>query len=359
MGEFRQLGLRELEWAVLGGALLGGGGGGPMDEGRRLGSLATQLGGPQLVSLDDVPDEALVITVSAVGAPGATEALVTPMDYIRAVELLRESLDAPVFGLVTNENGGTATVNGWLQGVVLGLLIIDAPCNGRAHPTGVMGAMGLHQDPSYVARQAAVGGDPARGKRVSLLVSGALPACSSLVRQAAVQAGGLVAVARNPVTAAYMRERAAAGAISQAIDIGARITAARDSAGGPQAVARAAAGAVGGEVVAQGRVSQVDLKTEGGFDSGLVILDDRVELTFWNEYMTLEIDGRRQATFPDLIATLDGSSGLPVASAEVREGAEVLVLVADRTNLKLGAGMFDDELLRPVEQVIGKEVVGR
>lgn len=329
-----------------------------MDEGRRLGGLAVQLGLPRLVALDDVPDEALVLTVAAVGAPAARDSFVTPMDYVRAVELAGETLDAPVFGLVTNENGGLATVNGWLQGVVLDLPVIDAPCNGRAHPTGVMGAIGLHRTPGYVARQAAVGGGAARGRRISLVVTGTLQACDTLVRQAAVEAGGLVAVARNPVTAAYMRGRAAAGAISQAIDIGARIAAARDSGEGPEAVALASAGAVGGEVVARGRVSHVDLKTEGGFDSGIVIVDDRVELTFWNEYMTLEIDGSRTATFPDLIATLGGTTGLPVTSAEVEKGAEVFVLVAHRENLKLGAGMFDDELLRPVERVTGKEVVG-
>ncbi len=38
---------------------------------------------------------------------------------------------------------------------------------------------------------------------------------------------------------------------------------------------------------------------------------DGFEMTFWNEYMTLEKDGERYATFPDLIMTLDAKTARP------------------------------------------------
>lgn len=119
-----------VRYATLGGALLGGGGGGSMEEGRRLGELALKQGNPFIVSVDHMPGDASIVTVSAVGAPAAGDIHVTPMDYVKAVEVLIHN-GVSVDGLITCENGGLATLNGWYQSAVLGIPVIDAPCNGR------------------------------------------------------------------------------------------------------------------------------------------------------------------------------------------------------------------------------------
>ena len=188
------LGREEVEAAVLGGAVLGGGGGGSMALGRRNGLLAVELGAPELVDLEDLPADATLVTVSAVGAPAAKSAHVLPIHYVRAVELLIKYGDTSVDGLISNECGGLATVNGWLQAASLGVPVVDAPCNGRAHPTGLMGSLGLHQRHGYVSIQAAVGGDPAAGRYLETFARGTLERTAALVLQASVQAGGRVAV---------------------------------------------------------------------------------------------------------------------------------------------------------------------
>ena len=66
---------------------------------------------------------------------------------------------------------------------------------------------------SSLSVQAAAGGDPAQGRHIELVVSASLSSASQMVRQAAVCAGGMVAVARNPVSVAYARENAAPGAV--------------------------------------------------------------------------------------------------------------------------------------------------
>ena len=50
-----------------------------------------------------------------------------------------------------------------------------------------------------------------------MICQGKLELTANLVRQAAVQAGGLVAVSRDPVRASYLRENAAPGATTQAM----------------------------------------------------------------------------------------------------------------------------------------------
>jgi DUF917 family protein len=177
-----------------------------------------------------------------------------------------------------------------------------------------------------------------------------------MVRQAAVQAGGLVAVARNPVTAAYARDNGAPGAISQAIELGRRALAA-----GAQSRAAAVAEHLGGTIEARGQVTRFELVTTGGFDVGTLRVEDPDlgdhELTFWNEYMTLNDSQRaRLGTFPDLLMTLD-SEGMPLTTAEIHEGMAVQVLLVPAHRLILGAGMRDPELFRPVERAIGQSVI--
>jgi len=344
--------------AVYGGALLGGGGGGAPEEGLRLGLLAVEAGTVRLVSVDQLKDDDVVLTVSSVGAPAAADQFVKPVDYVEAVRLLQESAGVKVAGLISSENGGAGTVNGWFQAAILGLPVVDAPCNGRAHPTGLMGAMGLHRVSGFRSAQAAVGGDPDRGRRVRLFVEAPLPAAAAAVRRAAVDAGGLVAVARNPVPASYVRHHAAVGAITLAARLGRAMREAQ-RAGGP-AVARAAAAELGGTVVTEGQVVYKELVTEGGFDHGRVVVrseGDEYTLSFWNEYITLQHKDRRLGTFPDLLATMAADTGLPVSSAEIREGMSVLILHAPARNLILGAGMRDPELFRAVEEVLGEEVI--
>lgn len=338
---------------VLGGSLLGCGGGGSAAHGLELARLALRLGEVRLVTLDELAPDTQVVTCSAVGAPAAQATHVLPRDFVHVVQLLREQAGIPIGGLIASENGGLNSVNGWLQAAMLRLPVVDAPANGRAHPTGIMGAMGLHRQPDYLSRQACRGGDPAAGRAVEMYVEGSLAAADGLVRAAAVQAGGMVAVARNPVPAAWLREHAAPGALTQAIRLGQRIEQGRAAGGGVEAVAAEVGDALGAAVVARGAVAGFQLETRGGYDVGRFTVG-AVEVTFWNEYMTVEQDGRRLATFPDFIATLDASTGLPVTSAELANGRAVWLLTGPASRLILGAGVRDPGNLAIVEAVLHK-----
>lgn len=219
---------------------------------------------------------------------------------------------------------------GWLQSAVLGIPLLDAPCNGRAHPTGIMGSMGLHRNKNYESKQTAAGGNPQTGRYLEVAVNGTLDNVAGLIRTSSVQAGGLVAVARNPVFAGYVKQHAAPGAITQCIDLGTVMLAAK--AGGRN-VPAATAEFLQGEIVATGTASAVTIETRGGFDVGLVVMQTakgKMELTFWNEYMTLEIDGERVGTFPDLIATIDAGTGRPVNTAEIKAGQDIAILFRER-----------------------------
>jgi hypothetical protein len=75
-----------------------------------------------------------------------------------------------------------------------------------------------------------------------------------------------------------------------------------------------------------------------------------------NEYMTLELDGERLATFPDLICTF-GKDGIPVSSASVGKGDEVYLTVTGRDNIPIGDGNRYSENYEAVERALGKPMI--
>ncbi|MDG1905399.1 MAG: DUF917 family protein [Arenicella sp.] len=340
--------------AVFGGTVLGGGGGGTIASGLERVKIAISMGQPFLVSLNDLEDNDLVITASAVGAPAAKDRFFLPVDAIKAMELIQTKFDKPIAGVIANENGPASGVNGWLQSAIMKIPVVDAPANGRAHPTGMMGAMGIHLLEDYRSIQAAVGGNPGTGKYLEMVVEGRLDVTAKLVRQAAVHSGGLVMVARDPLPVSYLKENAAPGATSSAIEIGRTMIDAMDR--GAEAVIDAIVSSTGGRIFCQGKVRNLTLKTDGGYDLGSLSVnaDQVADLTFWNEYMTVEVEGERHATFPDLISLISMNTGLPLASAEIREGDDVGVLVVPREKLILGKGVLLPEAIKEAEDAIQK-----
>jgi len=342
---------RWVEEACLGGGILGGGGGGSVEEGIWLGRLALKLGYPSMLDLAELPEDSLIATVSAVGAPSRKQRPI-PSHYVRAVKLLIDHTGKEIAGLMTNEMGGSASINGLVQSAILQIPLIDAAGNGRAYPIGTMGAMGLSMNGDFVSEQAAAGGSKENGSYVEIYGKGSLPILTRLVIRGSYETGGLIAVARHPLPASYIKANAAVGALTQAVRLGKAYLSGQT---GEEKI-RKVVGVLGGKVVARGNVNSVELTVQQGLDVGKAVIGD-LEITFWNEYMTLEQRGERLATFPDLIMTMDAETGSPISSAELNKDQRVSVIVAPKENLILGTGMQDRQVFRDVERVIGKEIV--
>jgi len=346
------------EYAIYGGAFLGGGGGGDIETGLKIAKMAIELGEVFISDAENVSKDSYIATASVVGAPAAKEKYLLPMHMIRSAELFIRALDGDIAGFISSENGGTSTANGWIPAAVLGIPVIDAPADGRAHPTGVMGSMGLHKVKEYISLQVAVGGDKMVGRYVEVIARGSLDKVDKIVREAAVQAGGMVAVTRNPLRPSYIKQNAAVGALTKAIEIGRII---RKYWGDAEKICMEVIKYLGGgNIVDIGVVERKLLETRGGYDIGSILIKSKgesYEITFWNEYMTLENSmGKRLGAFPDLIVTIDVDSGKPLTSAEIIEGCKVLIVVIPKEYIPLGAGVKDPDILAQVEKVIGKKL---
>ena len=78
---------------------------------------------------------------------------------------------------------------------------------------------------------------------------------------------------------------------------------------------------------------------------------------FYNAYMALQRGEERLATFPDLIATLDGETGENVLTADMAEGRQVILLRVPCGRLILGSGLRQREDYEGIERLLGISMV--
>ncbi len=357
----RELTADDARHAVLGGGVLACGGGGWLHHGELMGATATTLSTPLLADVDELPDDTWVATVSAIGAPAAPTWEIRPVDYVHALQRLIEEAGVPITAVMTAQNGYSTSVNGWIQSSVLGVTVLDAAGDVRAHPTGKLGALGLTTRPGYVATQVVSGGNRQLAGHLEVVVRGTSATADDVLRDVSVRAGGFIASARNPVELSWVREHAALGAITVALDLGAAMAAARKS--GAEAVVEAVLDRLEGRVLARGPLDHaVPLVTRGGWDHGTLRVgrgDQAVDVPYLNEFMAATGSGERLATYPDTIAILDAETGLPLAvkDSQAATGREVVAVAVDAAVLPLSSSAVDPIGLAEVEQIMDLELV--
>jgi DUF917 family protein len=357
----RELTADDARNAVLGGGVLACGGGGWLHHGELMAATATTLSNPVLADVDELPDDTWVATVTAIGAPAAPTWEIRPVDYVHALQRLIEEAGVPITAVMTAQNGYSSSVNGWIQSSVLGVTVLDAAGDVRAHPTGKLGALGLTTRPGYVATQVVSGGNRELAGHLEVVVRGTSATADDVLRDVSVRAGGFIASARNPVELSWVREHAAIGAITVALDLGAAMQRAQPKGG--DAVVDAVLDALEGRVLARGPLEHaVPLVTRGGWDHGTLRVGrgvESVEVPYLNEFMAASAAGERLATYPDTIAVLDAATGLPLAvkDSKAATGRDVVVVAVDAALLPLSSSAVDPVGLAEVEQIMDLELV--
>jgi DUF917 family protein len=352
--------IRELTYddavdGIWGGSVLACGGGGWVSHGELMAAAATRAGKPVLCSVDEIPDDALVVTVTAIGAPGAADWEIEPRDYVNALQLVMDRAQAPVVAVLTAQNGASTTINGWIQSAMLGVKVLDAAGDVRAHPTGKLGGMGLTDRAAYTTVQAVAGGNRKLHGELKLVAEGSIVTTSNVLRDVSVLVGGFIAAARNPVEAAWVKKHAAIGAITYALELGRVMRAAEAS--GARAVIDAACTQTGATILAEGPARITNpMRTHGGFDHGSFDVGP-LTLRYLNEYMTVDRGDSRVATYPDVITTMSLASGRPATISEVKDGDELAVFHVHRERLPLSSSTRDRTALAEVEQIMGVELI--
>ncbi|MEM1610792.1 MAG: DUF917 family protein [Sulfolobales archaeon] len=347
----------KMEKLVLGSAFLGGGGGGDLVLGLELAKIFARLGYVEIRSVDEVRPDAIVVTTSIVGPQSidtwTRSSLIA--NLVGSVRDLEKAIGKPIDGLISSEIGAVNTLSPFPASILLEIPVIDAPCNGRAHPTVLMGSMGLQRLSGYVSIIAArwgIAGDRSRG---SAVLKGSLEEVINILRSI-VSMKGVVATARNPIYISYVKDNGAPGAIALAFELGSMISNYRSD---PLELSYRIAEKYSGAVIEGCQVIESFSEIREGLDYGRVRIKcgnmDYI-LVYANENIYLEDSSGIIAVFPDLISMIDLTTGLPLLSKDLKEGSRFNIVVIRWKKLRLGSGLRYPESYDQVVRAIGRDI---
>mgnify|MGYP001418890313 FL=1 len=311
---------------ALGGAFLGTGGGGDPYIGRLMAEQAIDNYGPvQVMDVEALSDDALVIPVCMMGAPTVMlEKLPRGDEAINALRSLEAVLGREADAIFCIEAGGLNSTIPIAVAATAGLPIVDGDGMGRAFPELQMVSMtmfDIHACPMAMADE--------KGNALVLNTVDNL-STEKFARVITVEMGGAGLIALYPMTGAEAKKSILRGSLSLISNIGQIITYEQSANRNP---ADKLASELNGVRLFEGRITDVERRTEGGFARGQAIIQvleaykgRSMKLNFQNEFLLAEDDkGKPLAMTPDLICLLDLETGQPITTETMGYGYRVIV----------------------------------
>ncbi len=316
-----------VEALAIGAGILGtGGGGNPyygklyvrrlLREGRRV----------YIVAPEDVPDDALVVSVGGMGAPTiGIERIHRGDEPLAALRALEQYLGQSVTHLVPGEIGGANALRPLAVAALAELPVVDGDGMGRAFPELQMDTFAIYGISATPAALADI--------EHNIVLFPRLRDAYTLERYAravTVQMGGAAGFAFPVMSGTELRRVVIPYTISLAVQLGEAVLSARKEHTDPVAAALAV---TGGSLLFYGKVIDVERRLSAGFARGTVRLEglgeDRgseLQIEFQNENLIARRDGQVIATVPDLICLVDQETAEPVTTEVVRYGLRIAVL---------------------------------
>ena len=333
----QQLNRQDLEDVLLGTVIMGAGGGGDIAEGRAMIDAAFAADKTfDLVTLDEVPDDALICTPYLLGSitplsakeecvyAGLTDSDVDPI--LQAYAEFQTHLGQEFYGTTACELGGSNTAAAFFPAVMNGHKIIDADPAGRAVPEithSTYYLAGLPAAPIYAVNQFGE----------SFLIDKVKDdqRAETLVRALSQVSRNTSAAIDHALPMRDLRDALIPGTISMAMKLG-KVCRDAMAAGADAAVQVATVGR--GAVVFSGAVSDLTYQTDEGFTVGQIVLagqdahqGSHMKISVKNENMACWLDETVFATVPDLICLFDAETGAPIANPDVKQDQFIQVVI--------------------------------
>lgn len=322
---------QQLEDLATGAAFLATGGGGDP----YLSLLCAQQSVKQyqpadLISINDLPDDSVIVAVGAVGAPTTSlELLPSIDDPVIAIKAFEEHMGLKVDAVVPFEIGGANSLIPIVAAAASGIPVIDGDGMGRALPEVQMmtfSIAGISPTPSIAVDYA---GNAVVFDNVSLLEY------EEQIREFAMQRGGMVTTVEFCMTAAQLRSCIVPNTVSLAIKVGEVLRVEQGNA--VELIERLQVvfePTAYGDIVTlfTGIVTDVATSVIGGYDIGYATLrsenkhEKDIKVDIKNEYLTVWAADTLLASIPDLITLLDSETGQPINSERLGFGQRVTIV---------------------------------
>jgi DUF917 family protein len=272
------------------------------------------------------------VMVAIIGAPRAmldARSFPEAVTAFRAMQAEAARAGRNITYLMAGELGGGNTMVPLYVAALEGVPFVDADGNGRAVPelaTGLYPAGGIPESPMTMAAR--------NGDTVVIHLKNKLDhdSAESIARHICMAYGQVAAFSTWVVNREMIVDRLVPGSVSRCITVGRAFR----EATGIDGLAKALEKDVGAKRLFAGKISRIELKTEGGFDFGTTHLSGTgtwagksLSIDFKNENLLLRDHSKKVvATVPDLITLVDLDSMSPLTNADTAEGQTVAVFGA-------------------------------
>lgn len=322
----RKLSARDIEAIAQGSAILGTGGGGDPYLGTLFaGRAVREFGEPELISADELDEDALVVASVMVGSPVPfMEKLSLGPELPRAFAGMQKAVGRPINALMTPEIGGVNTVIAIALAAELGLPVVDGDGMGRAFPEMQLVTYTLYDiniTPLVMADE--------HGNVVTLdTVHNDWT--EKLARSTVIPFGAISPTVGFPLSKQQILQASILGTVSLSLEIGEALMAGNDVEGGalPQVLE-----ITRGTELFEGKLTGVDRRVTGGWAVGDVDIEgsgpwrgSSLRVTFQNENLVAFQDGEMVACVPDLITIVEQDSCQAITTERLRYGSRVRVL---------------------------------
>ena len=321
----RTIGKREVEDMAVGAAVLASGGGGDPYIGKLMALQAIDEYGPfQMMSLDELPDDAFVCASHMLGAPTVlVEKVPNGMEGVGAVDALEKRLGRKFDAIMPLEAGGLNSLLPFQVAAAKGVPIVDCDGMGRAFP-------GIQQDTftlNGVSTNPFIIADEKGNCTVLTTINNDWT--EEIGREITTACGGQVTTLASPMNGEKMKTSVVVGTVDYAQKLGRIIRTATD-ADNPEQFFLGESGAFR---FFKGKITDVLRETRDGFNFGRVTLEGigedkgkKAVVEFQNENIYAEVDGEIVATVPDLICLVDSETFVPITTENLKYGKRALVV---------------------------------
>lgn len=317
-----------------GAAVLGTGGGGSPELGLSLLNRILDRGKEiRMISVQEVPDDAVVIHSSNVGSIAPSQGEEGTEDYLNrflseegplvtGIRTMEEVLGRKIHATVPVELGGYNTPHAAILGALAGVPFVDADTIGRSKPELMMQTYTVHKIPITPMVVTDM-----RGNCVVVRKVAGFRDAERIARAMAV-VGGIATTVRCPIRGAIFRKTTVPGGVSKAMAIGKAWRTARAQHQDPvQAVIQAS----GGTEFFRGEVHRFEWEDRDGFLWGTIQVRGMDsygghELKVWlkNENLLSWLDEKPYVLTPDLICILDEGTGEAITNTQVQDGRRIV-----------------------------------